>query len=73
MNKEQTLQLIGTIIKEHREDLGLTQEQLSVKCGVHKNRISLIEKGEVNITFTTLITLFAALQIPVDKIGEFIQ
>lgn len=68
----ETLTTLGDIIKDYRENQALTQEELSFKCDVHRNRISLIELGQVNVTFTTLLKLMYHLNIPTSEIDKFL-
>jgi len=56
-------------LKEIRESLGMTQEQLSEKADVSRTIISGIESGRVEVTTTgTLIKLAIALNKPVSDV-----
>lgn len=57
--------LIGAAIREARESMKMTQEQLGEKIGVQKARISSIEKG-ANLRLSTLRRIFRALGMEVD-------
>lgn len=57
--------LIGVAIREARESMKMTQEQLGEKIGVKKARISSIEKG-ANLRLSTLRRIFRALGMEVD-------
>lgn len=60
---------MGYKIKERREELGMTQEELSAKSGVSRTTISGLENGTERATTTkTLIELANALQTTVDQI-----
>lgn len=72
-SQNEILIILGDIIKDYRENKAITQEELSFKCDVHRNRISLIELGQVNITFTTLLKLMYHLNIPATKIDEVLN
>lgn len=54
---------IGEAIKQARIAKNLTQEELGEKIGVQRAQISRLEKGK-NITFSSLMRLFAAMEIP---------
>ncbi len=54
---------LGLIIKEHRQKLGLSQEELAQRASLHRTYISNIEQGERNPSLTTLSSLAAALQL----------
>ena len=49
---------IGVMIYELRKELGLTQEQLDIKCGTTKNYISRIENNASDIRLSTLMRIF---------------
>lgn len=60
---------MGFKIKEHREALGLTQDQLSEASGVSRGTISALENGTVRATTTkTLLKIAQALGVTVDQI-----
>ena len=49
-------------VRELREQLGLSQDELAHKAGLHRTYIGAIERNERNITLRTLARLAAALQ-----------
>ncbi len=53
---------IGTLIRQRRKALGITQEQLGEKVGVSKSEISKIENGR-GITVSTINKLTKALGV----------
>lgn len=60
---------MGYKIKETRESLKMTQEELSEKSGVSRTTISGLENGTVRATTTkTLVKLAKALDTSVDQI-----
>ena len=63
--------LVGNNIKKYRKKLGLSQEELAEKAGLHRTYIGGIERGERNITLDTLQLIAAALNVaPVVLIVE---
>lgn len=48
-------------IRHRREMLELSQEDLAELCGMHRTYVGSIERGERNITLTTLFKLSEAL------------
>jgi transcriptional regulator with XRE-family HTH domain len=42
-----TTEAFGEIVRLKREDLGLTQKELSDKCGVDRSSISKLESGDL--------------------------
>lgn len=60
---------MGYKIRERREELRMSQEELSEKSGVNRTTISMIETGKAEQVMTgTLIALARALDTTVDKI-----
>ncbi len=55
--------ILGTNIKRLREAKGLSLRQLSYACNIDNSKIAKIEKGQINITFTTLLQLANALEV----------
>lgn len=56
-------------VKEKREELGLTQEELSIKSGVSRPTISMIENNALeNIESKTMLRLAKALDCDIGDI-----
>jgi len=63
--------IVGNNIKKYRKKLGLSQEELADKAGLHRTYIGGIERGERNITLDSLQVIAVALDIaPVELIVE---
>lgn len=48
---------LGRALREQREAAGLTQEQLALDTGLHRNYVGACERGEVNLAFSNLLRL----------------
>ena len=48
---------IGVMMHELRKELGMTQEELALKCGTTKNYISRIENNASDIRLSTLMRI----------------
>ena len=48
---------LGILLEEARTKMGLTQEQLAVKCGTNKSYISRIENNASDIRLSTLMKI----------------
>lgn len=60
---------MGINIKERREELRMTQEELANKSGVSRQTISALENGKYdNVLIGTLAAIATALDTTVDKI-----
>lgn len=62
---------IGSRIRQLREAAGLSQEQLSFECGLHRTYISSIERGERNVAVINLRRIADALGVPVIDLFAF--
>lgn len=54
---------LGTNLREARERLGLTQEQVAQRCGVHATEVSRIEAGKRDPQVSTLERLATAVEV----------
>jgi len=61
--KKQTLIELGLKIKEARNKLGISQEELASRCDFDRTYISLVERGKRNPSYLNLIRLFRELGI----------
>lgn len=55
--------LVAENLRRFRQNLHISQEQLADICGYHRTYIGSIERGERNITLTTLGSLATALNV----------
>jgi transcriptional regulator with XRE-family HTH domain len=62
------LKKLGANIKRLREAKYLSLRELSYACDVDNSKISKIEKGQINITFTTILQLARALEVPASEL-----
>jgi len=53
----------GKRVRQRRNDLGLTQEDLAHRAGLHWTFIGQVERGRRNITLHNILKLAAALEI----------
>lgn len=60
-DKESELFRLSERLKLARKDAGLTQQELAEKVGLNKSDLSLIEKGNMNISIDKLFELFRAV------------
>lgn len=67
-----TAESISTIMKtlsrqvrKHRQLAGMTQDDLSERCGLYRTYLSRLENGTVNPTMAALRALAVALEVEV--------
>lgn len=51
-----------------RKALELSQEQLADRCGLHRTYIGSVERGERNVTLSSLEALASALNVTVTQL-----
>lgn len=60
--------IVAKNVKEKRLRLGLSQEELADICGYHRTYIGSIERGERNITLSTLEAVAQALEVSPEEL-----
>ena len=68
--KKDILIKFGKRVREERTKLGLSQEELAARAGVHRTYIGMIERAEKNITLENIEKIAKALKI---KIADFFE
>ncbi len=69
MEKEKILLEFGRNLKAERNRAGLSQEKLAEKIGLSYGQvIGTIERGEVNTSLTTIISIMEALDVDFEKL-----
>lgn len=66
--ESQALNNLGQIIREKREALGMTQIEVAEKAGVDRNYIGMVERGERNPSYLSLIKIADGLNMSVDQL-----
>jgi transcriptional regulator with XRE-family HTH domain len=72
-NKELKLILLGDKVNFFRKGLGISQEKLAEICEFDRTYISLIERGQRNISFINLLKLAKGLNITPSVLLEDLQ
>lgn len=63
--------LFGGKVVEMRKQHGLTQEELSFKCGIHRAYMGTIERGEKSVTLDTVAKVATGLGVEVKELFDF--
>ncbi|WP_233271046.1 helix-turn-helix domain-containing protein [Microcystis aeruginosa] len=61
------------MIREHRAALGISQEELGLRCHLDRTYISGLERGVRNPSLTALVTLAKGLNITVSQLLENLE
>ncbi len=56
-------QYIAQQLKKSRENMGLSQRELSARAGVPQSHISKIESGNVDLRLSSLVAIARALEL----------
>ncbi|MBV9470126.1 MAG: helix-turn-helix transcriptional regulator [Abitibacteriaceae bacterium] len=65
---ETLAQQMGIVIRSLRTEVGLSQEELAARCGLHRTYIGSIERGEKTITIETAQKLAKAFEISLTQL-----
>jgi len=70
--KQEILIKFGNKVRKERNKIGLSQEGLASKAGVHRTYIGMIERGEKNITLENIEKVAKALNLKLsDLFSDF--
>jgi two-component system response regulator len=65
---KETLSRFGSAVRSHRKRLGLSQEDLADRSGLHRTYITDVERGVRNVTMESISRLVRALDVPFTQI-----
>ncbi|MDO8213894.1 helix-turn-helix domain-containing protein [Conexibacter sp. CPCC 206217] len=60
--------VFGAAVRETRARRGMSQEQLGLYSGLHRNYVGAIERGEINPTFRILRKVATGLNVPLSEL-----
>jgi len=63
-------ELFGTRVRERRLALGLTQQELADRAGLHRSYIGEVELGRRNVTLESAAKIAKVLQVDVASLLE---
>lgn len=62
------LPALGWAVREARARRRMSQEVLGFAASLHRNYVGVIERGEINPTFRTLVQLAHGLRMPLSEL-----
>jgi transcriptional regulator with XRE-family HTH domain len=68
---KKTLKKFGALVGKLRKEQNLSLRELSYACNIDYSKIGKIEKGQVNITLTTLLDLAKGLNVDPSELLAF--
>ena len=68
MNKKDILIKFGHKVRDERTKLGLSQEELAARAGLHRKYIGMIERAEKNITLENIEKIAKALNKKINEL-----
>lgn len=63
----------GYAVKVRREELGLTQEDLAERAGIHRTYLSDVERGTRNLSLVNIERLAAALAVTMAELFAAVE
>lgn len=61
-------QILADNIRTFRKTKGISQEELADMCNLHRTYIGSVERGERNVTLSTLEVIAGALHVSIPKL-----
>ncbi len=71
MSEEKFLKALGKKVKALREARGFSQYAFSDISGISRSQIARLEKGDLNCTMATLLTMAHTLEVDPKELLEF--
>ena len=63
----------GKVLRQLRQDAGLTQEELGFEADLRRTYISILELGQQQSTLTTILKLSAALHKSAGELVKLVE
>lgn len=64
---------LGKVVRERRVKLGMSQEALAGKSGLHRTYISDLERGMRNLTIAALVGVSQGLDLSLSHLIELME
>lgn len=65
--------VFGQRVRERRVQLGLSQEALAERSGLHRTYVGSLERGERNVALLNIVRLAAALDVDAGELLRGLQ
>jgi transcriptional regulator with XRE-family HTH domain len=67
------LHRLSRVVRQRREQLGLSQDELAQRSGLHRTYISDIERGARNLSLKNLVRLAEALEVQPSTLVAWVE
>jgi len=57
------LRSFGANVRTERERIGISQEELAFRCGLHRTYVGSVERGERNLGLINVVRIAKALKV----------
>lgn len=64
---------LATVIRQRREEIGISQEAMAAKAGVHRTYASSIERGRVVISIEVAEKVAKALELSISELFSRVE
>ena len=61
-------QILASNIRAYRKSRRISQEEFAETCGLHRTYVGSVERGERNVTLSTLETFASVLDVSIPKL-----
>ena len=65
--------LFGIVVRRHRQELDISQEDFADKAGIHRTYVSSIELGKVQVSIGIAQQLADTLGVPLSQLWQEIE
>ena len=62
--------VLGQAFRALREERDLSQEEVGYRSGLHRNYVGACERGEINLSFASILRLVDALEVSLPDLAD---
>jgi transcriptional regulator with XRE-family HTH domain len=62
------VEVLAQNVRSLRHEIGASQEELAARCGLHRTYVGSVERGERNVTLSTLEVFASVLGVTVPEL-----
>lgn len=63
----------ATVLRTERKKAGLSQEQLGFDSGYHRTYVGMLERGLMNPSLRTILSISTALKLPAGQLISLVE